>query len=153
MRRDDAAQDQVGRRQLLRWGWVAAALVVLGGQLWLLLRLFFAPVRKRRGQVVVGPVERFAVGSVTHFWKEGFLLVRHPWGFLALSQQCTHQKCTVDYVPAEGIILCPCHDARFSLMGEVLAGPAPRPLARYATAVRDGQVVVDTSQKWGQRTF
>ncbi len=142
------SQERVTRRQLLRWGWLAAGLVVLGGQLWLLLKLFFTPEQaaRRKGLIVVGPVERFAVGSVTHFWKEGFLLVRHPSGFLALSQRCTHQKCNVDYAPEYGIILCPCHGARFSLTGAVLAGPAPRPLDRYATMVRDGQVLVDTSR-------
>lgn len=141
-------QGRTTRRRFIRLGWVAAGIVVLGGQLWLLLKLFLAPTEpgRRKGRFVVGPVERFSVGSVTHFWKERFLLVRHPSGFLALSQACTHQKCNVDYVPERNVIFCPCHGAQFSLTGTVLAGPAPRPLDRFATTIDNGQVVVDTLQ-------
>ena len=31
--------------------------------------------------------------------------------------------------------------------GAVLAGPAPRPLDRFAITVQDGQIVVDTTQR------
>lgn len=95
----------------------------------------------------MGPLEQFPVGSVTHFRKERFLLVREPTGVLALSNECTHQKCTVDYVPERQVIFCPCHGAQFSVTGAVLAGPAPRPLERFATTLQDGHVVVDTTQR------
>ena len=132
------------RRQVLRFGWIVAALILIGGQCWVLLKLFLTPKsHKGLGTVTIGSVEQFPVGSVTHFWKEGFLLVRQSTGFIALSQQCTHQKCNVDYVPERGVIFCPCHGAQFDTTGAVLDGPAPRPLARFATMIRDGRVVVD----------
>lgn len=61
----------------------------------------------------------------------------------ALSAKCTHEGCTVQYVPADAVIWCACHNGRFDLDGKVLAGPPPRPLERHA-AVReaDGAVVV-----------
>jgi cytochrome b6-f complex iron-sulfur subunit len=151
MASEQTLQGRTTRRQLVRLGWVAAGIVFFGGQLWLLLKLFFAPTKpgRGRGRFVVGPVEQFAVGSVTHFWKERFLLVRHPNGFLALSQACTHQKCNVDYDAELNVIVCPCHGAQFSLTGTVLAGPAPRPLDRFATMINNGQVVVNTSQTLG----
>lgn len=147
----ESSQASITRRRLIRLGWIAAALVIVGGQLWFLLKLFFTPTKSggSKGQFVVGPVERFPVGSVRHFWKERFLLVRRPTGFLALSQECTHQTCNVDYLPERKVIFCPCHAAEFSLTGAVLAGPAPRPLDRFATTIRDGQVVVDTSRRLG----
>jgi Rieske Fe-S protein len=127
---------------------MGAAIVVLGGQLGLLLKLFLTP--KTPGQVgrqvVVGPVERFAVGSVTHFWKDRLLLVRHPTGVLALSHQCTQQRCTVDYLAERGVIFCPCHGAQFDLTGAVLTCPASRALDRFPTTIRDDQVIVDTSR-------
>jgi cytochrome b6-f complex iron-sulfur subunit len=147
MPQDDAQalpQRPQSRRRVLRFGWIVAGLMLIGGQCWLLLKLFFTPTSpKSLGPVAVGPVEHFPVGSVTHFWKDGFLLVRQPTGFIALSQQCTHQKCNVDYVPARGVIFCPCHGAQFDTTGAVLDGPASRPLERFATRIRDGQVVVE----------
>lgn len=61
----------------------------------------------------------------------------------ALSAKCTHEGCTVQYVPGDSVIWCACHNGRFDLDGKVLAGPPPRPLTRWS-AVReaDGSVVV-----------
>jgi cytochrome b6-f complex iron-sulfur subunit len=143
-------QPQSRRRMLIRLGWITAGLVFFGGQLFVVLKLFFsARPRDHFGEAVgVGPADRFPVGSVTHFWKQRFLLVRQPTGFLALSQQCTHNSnCNVDFLPERQVIHCPCHGAEFSLTGAVLAGPAPRPLDRFAASVHNGQVVVDISRR------
>jgi cytochrome b6-f complex iron-sulfur subunit len=144
----EGEQAPLTRRWLVRLGWIAG-LIVVGGQLGWLLKLLLSPRKPggAAGPVTAGPVAQFPVGSVTHFWKKRFLLVRRPGGFLALSQKCTHQKCNVHFIPERREIICPCHGSRFSLTGAVLTGPAPRPLDRFATVVRDGQVVVDTSQR------
>jgi nitrite reductase/ring-hydroxylating ferredoxin subunit len=137
------------RRVVVRLAWIIGALVFFGGQLWIILKLFFGAKSSpyAPGPVQVGRADQFAIGSVTHFWKERFLLVRQPTGFLALSHLCTHSVCNVDYLPEQRVIYCPCHGARFSLTGEVLMGPATRPLDRFAATVRNGQVVVDTSRR------
>ena len=142
-------QGIVTRRSLLRLGWITAVCVGVGGQLWLLLKLFFAPLTpgEERGRFTLGPLEQFPVGSVTHVRQGRFLLVRQPTGVLALSDECTHQKCTVDYLPERHIIFCPCHGAQFSVTGAVLAGPALRPLERFATTLQDGHVIVDTTHR------
>ena len=137
------------RRRLVRLGWITSVLVVVGGQLWLLLKLFFAPTTpgEGRGQFNLGPLDTLPMGSVKHFRKERCIVVYHPTGVLALSDECTHLKCTVDYLPERQVIFCPCHSAQFSTTGAVLAGPAPRPLDRFAITVQDGQIVVDTTQR------
>jgi cytochrome b6-f complex iron-sulfur subunit len=62
---------------------------------------------------------------------------------LALSAKCTHEGCTVTYLPGQSVVWCPCHDGRFDLTGRVLSGPPPQPLTKYAAQRQpDGGIVV-----------
>ena len=72
------------------------------------------------------------------------LVLRDPEGKLhALDARCTHEGCTVQYVPAEAGIWCACHNARFDLEGRVLSGPPPRPLPKYAVhADAEGGILI-----------
>jgi len=58
----------------------------------------------------------------------------------ALNLTCTHLGCTVTVTPSE--IVCPCHGSRFDLQGNVLKGPADRPLARYRVENRGERVEI-----------
>ena len=61
---------------------------------------------------------------------------------LALSAVCTHVRCILGYDPARRTLVCPCHDGRFDLSGNVLSGPPPRPLPSYPVSVRAGEIFV-----------
>lgn len=61
---------------------------------------------------------------------------------LALSAVCTHVRCILGYEPARRTLVCPCHDGRFDLSGNVLSGPPPRPLPGYPVSVRAGEIFV-----------
>ncbi|WP_426757269.1 ubiquinol-cytochrome c reductase iron-sulfur subunit [Myxococcus sp. Y35] len=60
-----------------------------------------------------------------------------PGCYTALWRICTHGDCAVDWVPVEGVMECPCHGSRFGQDGQVLSGPATRPLAAFRV-VRQG---------------
>jgi Rieske Fe-S protein len=69
------------------------------------------------------------------------VLIRSANGTVhAFSAVCTHQGCTVTSV-ADNVITCPCHASRFSAKtGDVISGPAPRPLPVINVDVRNGEV-------------
>lgn len=59
-----------------------------------------------------------------------------------LSSECTHKGCTVE-VQGERIV-CPCHGSTFDRKGDVLRGPAQRPLRRYPSRLTsDGVLIID----------
>ncbi len=56
--------------------------------------------------------------------------VYHVQGRTALGLTCPHQGCTVQ-VQSDGGYRCPCHGAEFTAQGEVVKGPATRPLRQF----------------------
>lgn len=67
------------------------------------------------------------------------VVARADGSYLALSSECTHLKCTVEL--EGGRIRCPCHGSTFDRAGQVLGGPAERPLNRYPTRLREDGVL------------
>jgi cytochrome b6-f complex iron-sulfur subunit len=95
----------------------------------------------------IGPPEYYPPGSVTLNKEQKVFIVRAKEGyFYALSAVCTHLGCIANWKAEEGIVACPCHGSKFDREGNVIAGPAPRPLPRFAMSLDDqGQLVVDKS--------
>jgi Rieske Fe-S protein len=82
-------------------------------------------------------------GQVVKFGSRPAIVIRTPAGELrAFSAVCTHLNCTVQYRPDLGNIWCACHNGRFDLKGQNIAGPPPRPLDAYVVNVRGAQIVV-----------
>jgi cytochrome b6-f complex iron-sulfur subunit len=82
-------------------------------------------------------------GTIFKFGGEPGLLVRTGEGDLrAFSARCTHLNCTVQYDPAEKLIVCACHGGQFDLNGKNIAGPPPKPLTTYSVNVRGDEIVV-----------
>jgi len=60
--------------------------------------------------------------------------------FVAISTRCAHLGCPVRWVVAAERFVCPCHGGVYDFQGKVVGGPPPRPLDRFVTRVRNGQV-------------
>jgi cytochrome b6-f complex iron-sulfur subunit len=63
-------------------------------------------------------------------------------GFLAFSKVCTHLGCLVKYDKERQIFICPCHAGVFDLEGNVISGPPPRPLEKFAVRVDGDNIVI-----------
>jgi len=143
------------RRRFLAAAW-AAVLAVLSGQSAVALWQFLRPSARAGnfgGRVRAGRLEEFGLGTVSHVASGQFYISRLDEGLLALWHRCTHLGCTVPWIEAEGRFNCPCHASIFNPRGEVLAGPAPRPLDLFAIEIVDGEVWVDTSQPVSRSSY
>jgi len=70
-------------------------------------------------------------GDIVHLDGEKVAAFRDEDGALhAVSTLCTHLGCQVNWNSGDRSWDCPCHGSRFSPDGEILAGPAVRPLER-----------------------
>jgi menaquinol-cytochrome c reductase iron-sulfur subunit len=139
------------------WGAVAAALGVPA-----IVYLFFPPKTHQEDPWVEAgdvstlagdrPVELVFRHNRTDGWKvtnerDTAWAVRGPGGqAIAFGSQCTHLGCAYHWDDARSAFVCPCHNSLFGLDGKVLAGPAPRPLDRYETKIRNGKLLLGRLQ-------
>ncbi|HEX9767530.1 MAG TPA: Rieske 2Fe-2S domain-containing protein [Kiloniellales bacterium] len=150
-----AVSSLLPRRHFIAAAW-AAALALLSGQAGIALWQFLRPTARAGGfgvRVRAGRVEEFAPGTVNHVSSGSFYISRLDEGLLAMWHRCTHLGCTVPWIEAEGRFNCPCHGSIFNTRGEVLAGPAPRPLDLFTIEIKDGEVWVDTSRAVTRSAF
>jgi cytochrome b6-f complex iron-sulfur subunit len=69
------------------------------------------------------------------------VLLRDGGAYRAFERACTHQGTNVDWQSGSGSFYCSNHGARFSATGDVLVGPATRPLRPIEVSVAaDGSV-------------
>jgi Rieske Fe-S protein len=82
-------------------------------------------------------------GKTTAYVRRGSTdLGESPTEFVAISTRCAHAGCPVRFVEAAGNFICPCHGGVYDFRGKVIGGPPVRPLDRFQTRIRAGQVEV-----------
>lgn len=90
-------------------------------------------VADRVKRLAARPAASLEDGEAGFIRSEGKTLAAHrtiAGDLIAVSPTCTHLGCTVAWNAAEQSWDCPCHGSRFDVTGEVLEGPATRPLER-----------------------
>jgi menaquinol-cytochrome c reductase iron-sulfur subunit len=83
--------------------------------------------------------------SVTADKASAWIVRKGDGSITAFSPQCTHLGCAYHWErkkgdPENGQFVCPCHGSHFDSTGNVIAGPAPRPLDRYRTKIEGSRL-------------
>jgi cytochrome b6-f complex iron-sulfur subunit len=137
----------VDRRKFLGLAWTGS-LALLFGQAAVAALNYIQPVSTGGfgGEVYAGKVEEFLVNTVNRILAGRFFISRTEGGVIALWQKCTHLGCAVPWVEEEGQFHCPCHGSLFNRHGEVIGGPAPRPMDIFPVSIKGDELWVDTSK-------
>jgi len=127
---------------------------IIGGliwQLWIFIRSLFPDTDlKTVTQIRLGQSNDFK-NNLTYIPAAKAFLIRYQDTFTALSAVCTHLGCTVQLTtPArpENGFACPCHGSHYNLQGNVMHGPATKPLPWYALKMDPitGEMILDLNQ-------
>ncbi len=71
---------------------------------------------------------------------------------VAYGPECTHLGCAYHWDTAKNEFVCPCHNSIFAMDGRVLAGPAPRPLDRFATRIEGNKLLLGPLQASSEKS-
>ncbi len=121
------------------------ALFSLGGLLGLggLIRYFNYYPPEAPVEFDLGDIANFPVGSRTVRSDIPAVIINRNGEIVAQSLVCTHLGCTLDESPTG--FDCPCHGSRFDEDGNVLAGPAQKPLKTLRVELlEDGRLILHT---------
>lgn len=138
---------KISRRGFLGKLGIYSFFAYLGGSALATLRFLFPNVLYEPSTTFrAGSPDEYSAGSVSTRWmKEHRVWIVHSnKGIYALFGKCTHLGCTPNWFEAEKRFKCPCHGSNFDVQGNVIAGPAPKPLFRAQISLSDdGQILVD----------
>jgi Rieske Fe-S protein len=118
---------------------LVAALIAAAGAVFFLGR-FFRPLSRTAEVRLDVPHEPVPADGALVYARSRVALVRDGDRIQALDLTCTHLGCTVTVTPTE--LVCPCHGSRFDRQGQVLEGPAQRPLKKLTLQEREDRWVV-----------
>ncbi|MEE9200262.1 MAG: ubiquinol-cytochrome c reductase iron-sulfur subunit [Candidatus Brocadiales bacterium] len=106
-------------------------------------KVFFGPSSKFKA----GFPDEYQPGKVSIRWMKAqtvWIVRNKAGGIYAFSAICRHLGCIPTWVEDEQLFKCPCHGSNYDIEGDVVAGPAPRPLWRFGLSfATDGQIVVN----------
>jgi menaquinol-cytochrome c reductase iron-sulfur subunit len=116
-----------------------------------------AKAKKREAWTEAGDITKLAPNSPVELvfrrrrfdgWREivekgtAWVVKRDDNRVVAFGSSCTHLGCAYHWDAANKDFLCPCHTSIFSIDGNVVSGPAPRPLDRYDTKIEGNRLLI-----------
>ena len=95
----------------------------------------------------IGLAQELAYNSMKGVEIDGtqILVVKLAGIFFAIGDTCTHRGCKLSGGKLEGeTVRCPCHGSVFNVRtGEVVKGPAKKPVLSYTVTVENGELSVE----------
>jgi nitrite reductase/ring-hydroxylating ferredoxin subunit len=103
-----------------------------------------APASSAPAASALAATSKIPVGSGMIFPGPQVVVTQPTAGdFKAFSAVCTHMGCIVNQI-SNGTIDCPCHGSQYSITtGDVVSGPAPRPLPAKQIKVSGGSIFLE----------
>lgn len=136
------------RKFFLFFGWFGILSSLAGSALGSVRFMFPNVLYEPPTTFKIGKPADYPPNSVTFVQDQNLFVVRGKdgiEGIRIISSVCTHMGCTPKWVEAKNQWECPCHGSVFNLKGNVIAGPAPKPLPWYkAVIASDGKIIVDS---------
>jgi len=146
------------RRQFFEWATRAIAAVIGLGLAVPMVGYIISPAFKRRALqwMEIGNIDELTVGepkqlqhvmTVKDGWRETqaikavWAVKRDDGQVTVYSPLCPHLGCGYRWDESDRKFKCPCHGSVFSVTGQVLAGPAPRPLDVLPSTVENGKLL------------
>ena len=105
-----------------------------------LIGRFLIPGIKHRKVLLRIKKPRVPDNGALIFGQKKIAVIRMNQEIYALDLTCTHLGCTVN-ATAKGFV-CPCHGSMFTTGGDVVKGPANRPLKRLAVREKGGNLLI-----------
>ncbi|BDV44353.1 cytochrome b6 [Geotalea uraniireducens] len=106
----------------------------------LLGRRFLVPQRRPAEERLTVEKRTIPPRGALVFRERRLAVIREGGEIYALSLSCTHLGCAVTVTPDR--LACPCHGSVFDRRGNVLKGPAARPLDRFRVEDDGDRVIV-----------
>ena len=145
-------KEGVSRRDFLGLAAFGAAILGSIGALAGSLRFVKADVYSEESKKFkIGKIENFPLGTTRKIDDKNVFMFSDENGLFAISAICTHLGCIVS--SAEFGFQCPCHGSQYNADGNVIGGPAPRPLEWFEIQQEvDGTLFVDAAKAVPQGT-
>ncbi|MCB2181842.1 MAG: ubiquinol-cytochrome c reductase iron-sulfur subunit [Desulfobulbaceae bacterium] len=123
-----------GRRPFLEkgWGWIKLAAAAALCYPFFRFLSFQVPRKPRLEKVT----QKLKVGDV--YLAPEFALFLDKSKVWAVSRTCTHLGCRLNYSEENHLLICPCHQSKFTVDGKRIAGPAKRNLAQFPVEKMSG---------------
>jgi cytochrome b6-f complex iron-sulfur subunit len=133
------------RRSFLTILTTALGLTALGSLAYPLFRFLLPIESSLKAKSVILPLSQLPVDTTKDIMiglTPAIVLNIRGKGYLAFSRVCTHLGCLVKYHRERQEFICPCHAGTFDLDGNVLSGPPPKPLPKFAVKIEGSNLVI-----------